>query len=186
MTGSERDRVFSENYGLIAKVLKDCGGFFGKTGIYTRDDLVQIGSIGLLKAIDSFRPDKKCRFSTYAYVLIRNELINEVMKEIRRHGMETVDTEDDFFLASYAFSNSEPLSEEYDDILHILGEARENAPEGIRTGIDAILLIAQDYSGAEIAKMFGIKPGNVRVCVSRARKYLRENGYFNAYLSDRK
>ena len=116
MTGSERDRVFSENYGLIAKVLKDCSGFFGKTGIYTRDDLVQIGSIGLLKAIYSFRPDRKCRFSTYAYVLIRNELINEVTKEIRRHGVETIDTEDDFFLESYAFSNPEPFSDEYVDV----------------------------------------------------------------------
>ncbi len=181
MTRSDRDRVFSENYGLIAKVLSDCGGFFGNTGIYTRDDLIQIGSIGLLKAIDSFSPDRKCRFSTYAYVLIRNELINEVMKEIRRHGKETVDTEDDFFLESYASSNPEPVSDEYEDLLYILGKARENAPEGIRTGIDAIILISQDYTGAEIAVMLGIKPGNVRVCVSRARKYLRENRYFAAY-----
>ena len=53
MMKAERDRIFMENYGLVAKVLKDCNGFFGNTGIYTRDDLMQIGSLGLLKAIDS-------------------------------------------------------------------------------------------------------------------------------------
>ena len=170
-----------DNYGLIAKVLKDCNGFFGNTGIYTRDDLMQIGSIGLMKAIDSFRPEKKCRFSTYAYVLIRNELVNEVMKENRRHSHETLDTEDDYYLTAGAFTNPEHDPGEYEDLLRILQRAKENAPDGIKLGIDAIILMSQDYSGSEIALMLGIKPGNARVCINRARKYLRENSYFNSY-----
>ncbi len=181
MTKAERDRIFEENYGLVPKVLRDCGVFFGTAGSYTRDDLLQIGSLGLLKAIDSFRADRKCRFSTYAYVLIRNELINEVLKENRRCSRETVDTEDAYFLNTFAGQNSEADTSGYDDLLHILSRARDTAPESVKTGIDAILLISQRYTGNEIAAMLGISPGNARVCVSRARKYLRNSQLFSGY-----
>ena len=179
MTKAERDRIFMENYGLVAKVLKDCSGFFGNTGIYTRDDLIQIGSMGLLKAIDSYRTDKNCRFSTYAYLLIRNELINEVMKEVRKHGMETANTDDDDYLS--AIDPDAADAEFLEELLHILSIAREKAPDGVRIGIDAIILISQDYSGREIAKLLDVSPGYERVCVSRARKYLQENRFFSAY-----
>ena len=181
MTKAERDRIFEENYGLVPKVLRDCGVFFGNSGSYTRDDLLQIGSLGLLKAIDSFRPDRNCKFSTYAYLLIRNELINEVMKENRHYIRETVDTEDEYFLNTFAAQADTGDSPYYDDLLHILSRARENAPESVKTGIDAILLMAQDYSGREIADMLGVRPGNARVCVNRARKYLRNSQLFSGY-----
>ena len=42
-----------------------------------REDLIQIGSIGLLKAIRTFDPERACAFSTYAVPLI--------FGEIRRH-----------------------------------------------------------------------------------------------------
>ena len=181
MTKAERDRIFEENYGLVPKVLRDCGVLFGNAGSFTWDDLLQIGSLGLLKAIDSFRPEKNCQFSTYAYVLIRNELINEVMKENRRCRRETVDTEDEYLLNTFAAQTDTGETSYYDDLLHILSRARETAPESVKTGIDAILLMSQDYSGNEIAKMLGIKPGNARVCVNRARKYLRNSQLFSGY-----
>ncbi len=181
MTRAEKDRIFMKHYGLVSKVLKDCNEFVGNAGIFTKDDLMQIGSVGLLKAIDSFKADRNCRFSTYAYILIRNELVNEVMKEARRHGKETKDTEDEFLLSSYAVANSGPDSETLDELLHILSRAKEKASGSIRLGIDAIILISQDYTGSEIAKLLGITPGNARVCVSRARKYLQERKFFSAY-----
>ncbi len=181
MAMAQRNRVFMENYGLVAKVLQDCSCFFGNTGIYTRDDLIQIGSIGLLKAIDSFDPDRKCRFSTYAYVLIRNELINEIMKEIRRHGQEAADIGDEYYLSTLVSSEDDPDTDSHAELLRILSKARENAPGGIRTGIDAIILMSQDYTGAEIAQLLGVSPVNARVCVNRARRYLQENGFFSAY-----
>ena len=44
-----------------------------QTGI-SNEDLIQVGSIGLIKAIDSFDPDKNTKFKTYATYFIRGEI----------------------------------------------------------------------------------------------------------------
>ncbi len=38
------------------------------------EDLIQIGTVGMLKAILGFDPDKECRFTTYAVPLIMGEI----------------------------------------------------------------------------------------------------------------
>jgi len=43
-----------------------------------KDELVQAGSIGLAKAIDSFAPDRGNKFITYAAVLIKNEIYDRI------------------------------------------------------------------------------------------------------------
>ena len=40
-----------------------------------RDDLVSIGTIGLIKAVDSFKPDRGIRLSSYASRCIENEIL---------------------------------------------------------------------------------------------------------------
>lgn len=179
MTVKERDRIFEENYGLIHKVLNDNSGFFAHPGILTRDDLSQIGAIGLLNAIETYSPEKKCRFSTYAYVLIRNAIINELTKETRHHGKD--DYDDDYLLSLYQYENAPQAPGTYNDLLQLIEEAKENAADGVRLGIDAIVYMTQGYSGNEIAEMLGTTPGNVRVCVSRARKYLLNDPVITDY-----
>lgn len=39
------------------------------------DDVVSVGTIGLIKAIDSFRPDKNIKLATYASRCIENEIL---------------------------------------------------------------------------------------------------------------
>lgn len=56
-----RDTLFEENTGLIYSVARR---FLGR-GV-EMEDLFQIGSIGLLKAVDKFDPAFEVRFSTYA------------------------------------------------------------------------------------------------------------------------
>ena len=56
-----RDTIFEENAGLVYSVAKR---FLGR-GV-EMEDLVQIGSIGLLKAIDHFDCSYDVKFSTYA------------------------------------------------------------------------------------------------------------------------
>ena len=56
-----RDPVFEENTGLIYSVAKR---FLGR-GV-EMEDLFQIGSIGLLKAVDKFDTEFDVKFSTYA------------------------------------------------------------------------------------------------------------------------
>ena len=64
-----RDRLVSENMGLIWSVVRR---FLGRG--HEPEDLFQIGSIGLLKAIDKFDLTFDVRFSTYAIPMITGEI----------------------------------------------------------------------------------------------------------------
>ena len=69
--GDERARaqLVEENVGLVWCVVKRFGG----RGIEA-EDLFQIGSIGLLKAIDKFEISYDVKFSTYAVPMISGEI----------------------------------------------------------------------------------------------------------------
>ena len=73
-----RDTLFKENTGLIYSVAKR---FLGR-GV-EMEDLFQIGSIGLLKAVDHFDPSYKVRFSTYAVPMI----VGEIKRFLRDDGI---------------------------------------------------------------------------------------------------
>src|SRR5699024_11029263 len=62
-------KLVNHNIGLIKSVLR---GFTNRG--YDTDDLFQIGSIGLLKAIDKFDLSYDVRFSTYAVPMIAGEI----------------------------------------------------------------------------------------------------------------
>lgn len=47
---------------------------FENTGVNV-EDLISIGTIGLIKAINTFRPDKKIKLATYASRCIENEIL---------------------------------------------------------------------------------------------------------------
>lgn len=64
-----RDTLFEENTGLIYSVAKR---FLGR-GV-EMEDLFQIGSIGLLKAVDKFDTGYQVKFSTYAVPMIAGEI----------------------------------------------------------------------------------------------------------------
>ena len=64
-----RDTLFEENTGLIYSVAKR---FLGR-GV-EMEDLFQIGSIGLLKAVDKFDTGFDVKFSTYAVPMIAGEI----------------------------------------------------------------------------------------------------------------
>lgn len=64
-----RDRLVMENVGLIWSIVRR---FSGRG--HELEDLFQIGSIGLIKAIDKFDPAFEVRFSTYAVPMITGEI----------------------------------------------------------------------------------------------------------------
>lgn len=64
-----RDTLFEENVGLIYSVVRR---FLGR-GVEP-EDLFQIGSIGLLKAVDKFDTNFEVQFSTYAVPMIAGEI----------------------------------------------------------------------------------------------------------------
>ena len=61
--------LISSNLGLVRSVI----GKFSNIG-YERDDLFQLGSIGLIKAIYKFDPSYNVKFSTYAVPMIEGEI----------------------------------------------------------------------------------------------------------------
>ena len=65
-------RLISENLGLVKSIARR---FLGRGCEY--DDLVQIGTIGMLKAIRSFDLERGTAFSTYAVPLIVGEISEE-------------------------------------------------------------------------------------------------------------
>lgn len=64
-----RDRLISHNLRLVAHVVKKYYSLPGDA-----EDLISIGTIGLIKAVNSFDNTKQARFSTYASRCIDNEV----------------------------------------------------------------------------------------------------------------
>lgn len=73
-----RDRLVLDNMGLIWSIVRK---FAGRG--HEMEDLFQIGSIGLMKAIDKFDLSYEVRFSTYAVPMIAGE----VKRFLRDDGM---------------------------------------------------------------------------------------------------
>ncbi len=78
LSGDEaaRDRLIESNLRLVAYVAKK----------YSKekkdfDDLVSIGTIGLIKAVNSFNPEKNIRLATYAVRCISNEILMVIRAE---------------------------------------------------------------------------------------------------------
>lgn len=66
---SARDSIVQENMGLVYMVAKR----FADRGT-DREELVQLGAIGLIKAVDKFDPAMGFSFSTYAVPMIMGEI----------------------------------------------------------------------------------------------------------------
>lgn len=73
-----RDRLISHNLRLVAHIAKK----YYAAGD-DQDDLVSIGTIGLIKAVDTYDPAKSKRFSTYASRCIENELLMKFRRSRR-------------------------------------------------------------------------------------------------------
>ena len=65
-----RNKLIEHNLRLVAHIVKK----FDKKGIDT-DDLISIGTIGLIKGIDTYNNSKKTKITTYAARCIQNEIL---------------------------------------------------------------------------------------------------------------
>lgn len=84
LTAEQREKV-EQNIRLVQKVINDKVHGPYQLGIYTYDDIFQIGCIGLCKAAAT---DKGGTFSTYAYRLIWNEICDALIYSTRRQATE--------------------------------------------------------------------------------------------------
>jgi len=65
-----REKLIEHNLRLVAHIVKKY-----YTANDSQEDLISIGTIGLIKAIDSFNPKNGARFATYAGKCLQNEIL---------------------------------------------------------------------------------------------------------------
>ena len=126
-----RDKIIEHNLRLVSHIIKKYYASYENT-----DELLSIGSLGLIKAVDSFKPSFGTRFATYASKCIQNEILM-FFRSKKRTGMEvsindTIDVDKDGNPLTYLdiISVEESIEADLDLKGHI---------EKIRTLVDELL-----------------------------------------------
>lgn len=70
---SAREKIIRHNLRLVAHVAKK---YYAQPG--DQEDLISIGTIGLMKAVDTFDTTRKARFATYASRCIENAILSRM------------------------------------------------------------------------------------------------------------
>lgn len=92
--GYARSKLIEHNLRLVLYIAKKF-----ETPKTELEDLVSVGAIGLVKAVDSFKPDKNIKLATYASRCIENEIlmhlrkVNKTLNEISLDEPLSVDDE---------------------------------------------------------------------------------------------
>ena len=122
-----RDRLVEENMGLVWSIVRRFAGRGCET-----EDLFQIGSIGLIKAIDKFDTSYDVRFSTYAVPMIAGE----IRRFLRDDGMIKVSAAREKLAGTLG---REPTLEE---IAGSVGASREEVAASLEAGAQVESLYA--------------------------------------------
>ena len=67
-----RNKLVEHNLRLVAHIVKK---YYSQSG--DQDDLISIGTIGLIKGISTFKADKNVRLATYASRCIENAILSQ-------------------------------------------------------------------------------------------------------------
>lgn len=68
--GDARAKIIEHNLRLVSHIIRKYYASYG-----AQDELLSIGSLGLIKAVDSFKSDKGTRFATYGARCVQNEIL---------------------------------------------------------------------------------------------------------------
>lgn len=95
-----RAKLIEHNLRLVAHIVKKY-----YTGSRNQEDLMSIGTIGLIKAIDTFDPENGTRFATYASKCLQNEILmyfrSQKKQSLEVSTNETIDVDRDGNPLSY-------------------------------------------------------------------------------------
>ncbi len=112
-----RNQLIEHNLRLVVYIAKK----FENTGIGT-EDLVSIGTIGLVKAVASFNPDKNIKLATYASRCIENEILMYIRKNTQ---------------IKHEVSIDEPLNTDGDGNELLLGDVLESEGDEVDRNLQA-------------------------------------------------
>ena len=114
--GSVRAILIERNLRLVVFIARK----FENTGVGL-EDLVSIGTIGLIKAVNTFQPAKKIKLATYASRCIENE----VLMFLRRHSRTKLEV-----------SLDEPLKTDWDGNELLLSDVLGTEPDAVSKGVE--------------------------------------------------
>ncbi len=169
---SAREKLILHNLRLVSHIVRK----YYPTAP-NQEDLNSIGTIGLVKAVDSFKIEKGARFATYGARCIQNEILMH-FRHSKKDGLivsinDTIDTDKDGNNLTYSdiLGSDERLDEEVmqdmlceklrDAIDNVLGE-RERRVIINRYGLNS----SKPMSQKEVASLLGIS----RSYISRIEK----------------
>lgn len=114
---SARSALIEHNLRLVVYIAKK----FENTGV-TVEDLISIGTIGLIKAVNTFDAEKKIKLATYASRCIENEILM-FLRRTSKHKMEV--------------SIDEPLNVDWDGNELLLSDILGTEPDIVNKNIEA-------------------------------------------------
>ena len=114
-----RNQLIEHNLRLVAHIIKK---YYTQNG--DQDDLISIGTIGLIKGISTFKPDKKVRLATYASRCVENEILMHFGSQRKYQGDVSLSDSIDSDREGNALSLMDVISVE-DDMLENL-DARDS------------------------------------------------------------
>lgn len=175
-----RDTLIKHNLRLVAHVAKK----YYQSGI-ENEDLISIGTIGLIKAVQSFSYEKNTRFSTYASKCIENEILMSFRKQKQNENVAYLDDnlevnndssqltlkdslQDDFQLEEYC-----QAQESKTELMHLIAEklsGRERQIIILRYGIGG----KQPLTQQQVCEILNISRSYVSRLESKALGKLRE------------
>ena len=126
MDEAARQELIEHNLRLVVYIARR----FENTGINI-EDLISIGTIGLIKAVGTYRTDKNIKLATYASRCIENEILMYLRKNANRKGEVSFD---------------EPLNTDWDGnellLSDVLGTDEDVVMRPIEEDVDRSLLAA--------------------------------------------
>ena len=186
MLGQENDakarsRLIEHNLRLVVYIAKK----FDNTGVGV-EDLISIGTIGLIKAINTFNPDKKIKLATYASRCIENEILmylrrnSKTKLEVSIDEPLNVDWDGNELLLSDILGTDEDViyrdmetEAEYSALQHAIGKLskREQMIVQLRFGINT--RDGEEKTQKEVADLLGISQSYISRLEKRIIKRLR-------------
>lgn len=108
-----RNRLVEHNLRLVAHIIKK---YYTQSD--NQDDLISIGTIGLIKGVNTFKPDKGIKLATYASRCIENEILMYFRAQKKQQGevslSDTIEGDgdgDDLYLSDVVGSEDTMLSD---------------------------------------------------------------------------
>lgn len=111
-----RNLLVEHNLRLVAHIIKK---YYTQSG--DQEDLISIGTIGLIKAVNTFRPDRGIKLATYASRCIENEILmyfraqRKVQGEVSLSDALETGTEGDALYLSDVVGEEDTMLEELQD-----------------------------------------------------------------------